>query len=152
MDIDLIDDEIALNELYQCIIEEEGFKVNGFNSAEDYIEYTENQIYRPPSLAVITDVRMPGKSGYQLIEEIQKINPKQRFVVITGTPQDECINDLRACFYVQKPINVDKLIAVIKLLSSCEVSGNKKILAHECKLLSDLNSFDIHDWYCPHLK
>ena len=151
MDIAIVDDETGLRDLYQEIIKDAGFNVNGYACAEDYIAYTKSQIYSPPSIAIITDVRMPGKSGYELIEDVKKNNPKQRFVVITGTPQDGYSKDAKACFYLQKPVSVDKLLAVITLLSSCSIAGNQD-LAAACKLINDLDSFDMHDWKCPHQK
>lgn len=151
MDIDIVDDEAALRGLYQAVIENAGFNVNCYSSAEDYIDYTNSQIYTPPRIALITDVRMPGKSGYELIAEIQKINPKQKFVVITGTPEDGYSKGTRACFYIKKPVKINRLLAVITLLSSCDIAGNED-QAHACKLLNDLDSFDIHDWECPRKK
>ena len=44
-----------------------------------------------------------------------------------------------------------RLQAVVTLLSSCEIAENEK-QAHACKLLSDLDSFNMHDWECPHKK
>ena len=151
MDIDIVDDEAGLREIYRAVIEDAGFSVNDYACAEDYIAHTENQIYSPPSIALITDVRMPGKSGYELISEIKKTNPQQKFVVITGTPQEGYSNDARACFYIQKPVHIDKLLAVITLLSSCTTAGNQD-LAPACKLINDLESFDMHDWKCPNLE
>ena len=151
IDIDIVDDETSLRELYKDAIEHSGFNVNCYASAEDYITYTKSQNYTPPNIALITDVRMPGKSGYELIDEIKKGNPEQKFVVITGTPQDEHSKYARACFYLQKPVSLKKLLAVVSLLSSCTIAGNTD-LCHECKLLNDLDSFDINDWECPHLK
>lgn len=151
MDIDIVEDEAALRELYQAVIENAGFNVNCYASAEDYINYTNSQNYKSPSIALITDVRMPGRSGYELIDEIKKIDPKQKFVVITGTPQDECSKNAKACFYIKKPVSIDRLLAIITLLSSCDIAGNEN-QAHACKILSDLDSFDIHDWECPHKK
>lgn len=149
MNIDIIDDEASLRKLYKAAIENSGFNVNCYASAEDYIAYTKTQYYTPPNIALITDVRMPGKSGYELIEEIKKTNPEQKFVVITGTPQDGYSKDARACFYLQKPVSLTKLMAVVTLLSSCTIAGNQD-QATECKLLNDLDSFDMHDWKCPH--
>jgi len=149
MDIDIIEDETELREIYQEIISVAGFNVNGFGCAEDYIAYIKNQSYTVPSIAIITDVRMPGKSGYELICEVKKYNAKQKFVVITGTPQYRDSKGVRACFYIQKPVRMDKLLAVITLLSSCTKAGNQE-LEPACKLISDLDSFGIHDWKCPH--
>ncbi|WP_019030042.1 response regulator [Colwellia piezophila] len=151
MDIEIVEDETGLRELYQTVFEDAGFSVNCHACAEDYLTYTKKQIYTPPSIAIITDVRMPGKSGYELIEEVKKTNPKQKFVVITGTPQDGYSKDAKACFYLQKPVKMDKLLAVITLLSSCKMAGNQH-LAPACKLINDLDSFDMHDWKCPHQK
>ncbi|MBV1884580.1 MAG: response regulator [Pseudomonadales bacterium] len=151
MNIDIIDDEPSLRELYKTMIEASGFSVNCYASAEDYIFYTKSKNYTPPNIALVTDVRMPGKSGYELIDEIKKSNPEQKFVVITGTPRDCYSKDTRACFYLQKPLSSKKLLAVITLLSSCAIAGNTN-LASECKQLNDLDSFDIHDWECPHKK
>ena len=146
MDIDIIDDDNDLRELYQEIIETGGFNAKGYACAEDYIK---SQKCTSSSIAVITDVCMPGKSGYELINEVKKNNPKQRFVVITGTPQKGYIKEARACFYVQKPVKMDKLIDVITLLSLCSLAGNSD-LPPACKLISDLDSFGICDWKCPH--
>ena len=148
MKIDLVDDEPILRELYKTVIKSSGFDVNCFADAEDYISYTNSNEYTPPNIALITDVCMPGKSGYELIDEIRKINPKQKVVVLTGTPHKGANNKTRACFYLQKPVSTKKLMAVIELLSACASAGNTD-LASECKLQSDLDSFGIHDWQCP---
>ena len=151
MDIDIVDDEPSLRQLYKTIIESLGFDVNCYASAEDYITYTKTQNYTPPGIALITDVKMPGKSGYELIDEIQKSNSDQKFVVITGTPRDGYTKDSGACFYLQKPVSSKKLLAIITLLSECSIACTQEPIP-ECKLLNDLESFGIKDWSCPHIK
>jgi DNA-binding NtrC family response regulator len=151
MNIDIVDDEAGLREVYKAIIERAGFTVNSFACAGEYLAYTNSQILPPPSIAIITDVKMPGKSGYELIEDVQKVNPKQRFVVVTGSPQEGYKGEAKACFYLQKPVSIEKLVAVIKLLSACSVAGDQH-LAPRCELLSDLRAFSVDDWSCPHIK
>lgn len=90
---------------YKEIIENDGFNVDFYATAEDYIDYAKSKNYTSPDIALITDVRMLGKSDYKLIEEIKKNNPEQKFVVKTGTPQDGYSKDARACFYLQKPVS-----------------------------------------------
>jgi len=151
MNIDIVDDESGLREVYTAVIERAGFTVNSFARAGEYMAYTNSHILPPPSIAVITDVKMPGKSGYELMEDVQKVNPKQRFVVVTGSPQEERKGDANACFYLQKPVSIKKLVSVIKLLSACSVAGDQH-LASSCELLSDLRAFSVDDWSCPHIK
>jgi FixJ family two-component response regulator len=110
--------------------------------------YANSDEYTPPNIALITDVCMPGKSGYELIDEIRKSHPKQKVVVLTGTPHNDSNHKTKACFYLQKPVSTKKLITVIELLSACTRAGNTD-LASECKTKSDLDIFGIHDWTCP---
>ena len=148
MKIDLVDDEPILRELYKTVIESSGFDVDCFADAEDYIAYANSDEYTPPNIALITDVCMPGKSGYELIDEIRKSHPKQKVVVLTGTPHNDSNHKTKACFYLQKPVSTKKLITVIELLSACTRAGNTD-LASECKTKSDLDIFGIPDWTCP---
>ena len=148
MKIDLEDDEPILRELKKTVIESSGFDVDCFADAEDYMAYANSDEYTPPNIALITDVCMPGKSGYELIDEIRKSHPKQKVVVLTGTPHNDSNHKTKACFYLQKPVSTKKLITVIELLSACTRAGNTD-LASECKTKSDLDIFGIHDWTCP---
>ena len=148
MKIDLVDDEPILRELYKTVIESSGFDVDCFAYAEDYMAYANSDEYTPPNIALITDVCMPGKSGYELIDEIRKSHTKQKVVVLTGTPHNDSNHKTKACFYLQKPVSTKKLITVIELLSACTRAGNTD-LASECKTKSDLDIFGIHDWTCP---
>ena len=148
MKIDLVDDEPILRELYKTVIESSGFDVDCFADAEDYMAYANSDEYTPPNIALITDVCMPGKSGYELIDEIRKSHPKQKVVVLTGTPHNDSNHKTKAWFYLQKPVSTKKLITVIELLSACTRAGNTD-LASECKTKSDLDIFGIHDWTCP---
>ena len=147
MKIDLVDDEPILRELYKTVIESSGFDVDCFADAEDYMAYANSDEYTPPNIALITDVCMPGKSGYELIDEIRKSHPKQKVVVLTGTPHNDSNHKTKACFYLQKPVSTKKLITVIELLSACTRAGNTD-LASECKTKSDLDVFGINDWKC----
>ena len=148
MKIDLVDDEPILRELYKTVIESSGFDVDCFADAEDYMAYANSDEYTPPNIALITDVCMPGKSGYELIDEIRKSHPKQKVVVLTGTPHNDSNHKTKTCFYLQKPVSTKTLITVIELLSACTRAGNTD-LASECKTKSDLDVFGINDWKCP---
>ena len=56
---------------------------------------------------VITDMIMPIMNGFELIENIKKINPKQVFMMVTGLENKEDLIKaikLRVNFFVDKPI------------------------------------------------
>jgi len=149
-EIDIIEDNSQLRKLFLVCAKKSGYTAKGYLSAEHYLEYVNSANYTSPTLAVITDIRMPGMSGYELMSEIKKITPLQRFVVITGTPED-CINKaVRACFYLTKPVSVEKMQAIFEKLASTSSNCIKcKSEAPLCKSLSDLSAFKIKDWNCP---
>jgi two-component system, response regulator RegA len=66
-----------------------------------------------PELAVI-DLRMPGKSGLQLLKAIKAIDPETRVVVLTGYGSiASAVEAMRsgAVHYLQKPADADQILA-----------------------------------------
>ena len=79
----IVDDEIWVARLLSQIIdwEKEGFRLIGIcsSSAEAVSVITE----RKPHL-VLTDIKMPGMTGLELIETTQKHSPDTQFVIVSG--------------------------------------------------------------------
>ena len=86
---------------------------------------------------VITDMIMPVMDGFELIEEIKKINPKQVFMMVTGLENKADLIraiELRVNFFVEKPIKPKKFNQVLN--DSIEVINQKKQLALSNSLLN----------------
>jgi CheY-like chemotaxis protein/predicted regulator of Ras-like GTPase activity (Roadblock/LC7/MglB family) len=71
---------------------------------------------KEPIDLVISDIRMPGLSGLDLLEEIKKNYPKTKVIIMTayGNPdiQKEC--NKRGCIhYLEKPFKIEELRTVI---------------------------------------
>ncbi len=67
---------------------------------------------------LVTDLTMPGKSGYELIEQVHGVTPRFPIVVITGlTPTPE-VNHLKkiGITILQKPFCPDMLDRVLRNL------------------------------------
>lgn len=77
---------------------------------------------------VLTDYRMPGMDGLDLIRAIRKENPEQPIVVVTGSGS---VNEVLEMLYsgassvLQKPIDLESLQRVIKQFSD-SVRGREK--------------------------
>lgn len=145
MDIHIIDDSKLQLELVKAIAESSGLTAQGYSSAEEYLEYSTFENYIPPKLTIITDLRMPGKSGYELMTEIRKNRPEQRFVIITGTPNDKISDNERACFYLTKPVRLNKMLRIFETIEKCVECGYQPD-TFKCE---DLNDFNVDDWHCP---
>lgn len=150
VDIDVIDDDPLIRELYTVVILQENLTVRCHESADDYLNFVNSADYTPAKIAVMSDLRMPGKSGYELIDELQQSHPEQRYVVITGNPENRINPEVKACFYLAKPLSVRKLAKVLNQLVNCYHKKLQKMDEQvSCKVLNDLKSFAISDWTCP---
>ena len=66
---------------------------------------------------LVLDVKMPGLSGLETMEEIQKIKPEAKIIFLTGhgsTSDREACIEAGACSYLMKPIDIEVLIKEIK--------------------------------------
>lgn len=106
------DNNIRAYELQELLIEQ-GYKdVQTCGYAEEAIEKARNPEQSPH--LYIMDIRLKGEmDGMQAAEQIEKINPKAKFIFISG--QDEKISVARAAELILfvKPINNEELLARI---------------------------------------
>lgn len=90
---------------------------------------------------VLTDVRMPGASGLDLLESVKKKHPSIAVIIVSAHSESEYLLDairLKADGYLLKPLN---LYEMLELLSSIATQKTmKKELDHKNFLLSLLNS------------
>lgn len=147
MDIHILDDDESTRILISKIATNHGFSSLTFSCPDEYLSYMNSDNYVVPLICIITDLEMPKKNGYELIAEVRKINPFQRFIVISGSPETDPGNEL-ACFYLTKPVKRDKLTFVFNELKKCVEHGrNKDCEAKES--LDDRCAFCINNWQCP---
>ncbi len=69
---------------------------------------------------VVTDVRMPGASGIEVLDELRRLDPRVRSIVITGVGDERTAAAAReagAALVFDKPFQLDDfLIVVLSLL------------------------------------
>lgn len=104
----IIDDEPGVIEGLACFLEDEGYEVHEALEAAKGLT-----LFRAvgPDL-VLTDLRMPGMSGIELINAIRSIDENTPIIVITGYGTFESAIDairLNVFDFITKPINLDSL-------------------------------------------
>lgn len=104
----VIEDDSTMREGIQTVLEKEGYRVN---SAADGFEGSQLFKTLPPNL-VITDLRLPGKSGMHLLHEFLEANPSLPVILISayGTI-DLAVSALKsgARDFIAKPFSIDEL-------------------------------------------
>lgn len=76
----LVDDHAAGLAARSMVLTELGYEITAVRSAEEAIE----QFERSPFPVVVTDYRMPGINGIELIEALRELAPETRVVLISG--------------------------------------------------------------------
>lgn len=113
----IVDDEPDLVEITAFRLQEEGFETLQAKNSQQALEIVKNEHVQ----VVLTDIRMPGIGGIQLLDKIKSLNPvKPRVFVVTGSVNIDLeeIFDIGAEGIFAKPIDFDQLIEAIKKAAS----------------------------------
>ncbi len=78
--VHVIDDDDAVRDSIQMFLANEGLEVRTYPSADAFIAVLDSA---PPG-CVVTDVRMPGMSGMELLAEIARLRLAMPVIVVTG--------------------------------------------------------------------
>jgi len=121
----IVDDEPIVRESLRDWLLDVGYEVQTAQTGEEGLEILENQDIG----LVILDVRLPGKTGIRVLEEMKQMKPDIKAIVITAyaSPQmrDEAMK-LGALQYMTKPIAPDRLEKLVKKALSEAASGEKE--------------------------
>src|SRR5215470_12912658 len=81
----VVDDERSICELLEITFRKEGHKVEVANTVDAAKRKLESQIFD----IVISDIRMPGADGLELLRFVKEVSPQCFFLLITGVPTVE---------------------------------------------------------------
>ena len=110
MNIWIIDDEEQVQKVLKIKLEKEKFEITQCVSSDDWESRWETA---PKPLVVICDIRMPGRDGFFILDQIKKTSPSTRVIMITGHGEKQmAIQALRlgASDYLEKPFDLDELV------------------------------------------
>ncbi len=108
----VVDDDDTLRSRMEKSLSRRGFEVC---CAANFEEAVAMARLRQPDLAVL-DLKMPGKSGLELLTTFAEVSPQTRAVILTGygsiSNAVEAIK-LGAVNYVTKPADADQVLAAL---------------------------------------
>jgi DNA-binding NtrC family response regulator len=98
----VVDDDLAMRQMLASLFREQGFEVAEAASADEALTRIEEMDYD----AVLSDIRMPGKTGIQMVAEMRQRRPETPVVLMTAFGSiDSAVEAMRAgAFdYITKP-------------------------------------------------
>jgi putative two-component system response regulator len=108
----IVDDEVTIRKLLRQKLSREGYQCEEADSAEQALEKLRGNLTE----LVILDIRMPGKSGIELLPEIKASYPDTAVVMATAVAE---INIAIQCMkqgaydYISKPFNLEEVMLCI---------------------------------------
>ncbi len=109
----VIDDERPTLGMFRLFLEKYGYTVITAENGEEGLELFTSE---KPAI-ILTDIKMPGMDGIQVLGSIKRLNPAAEVIVITGHgDMDLAIQalNLDATDFINKPIKKEELDAALK--------------------------------------
>lgn len=128
MDILVVDDDKAFNELVRKYLGKLGYTLAAAYSATEALNLIEKQQFG----LVLVDYKLPGMNGLELTKIIKQNYPEIPIILITNYSDIRlAVNSIKigAFEFVSKPIVPDELLKVVRLALSNDVKSNDKVAA-----------------------
>jgi FixJ family two-component response regulator len=121
--ISIVDDDVWTREgLYQ-LVESLGYAAQTFESAEHFL----NSGFVDGTTCLITDIHMPGLSGFELQEQLQIRGYRTPVIFVTAFPEERLRTralSSGASGFLSKPLEEQLLIDCLDLAVNAALSGD----------------------------
>ncbi|MQX14570.1 response regulator [Sinorhizobium terangae] len=111
--IAVIDDDDALRESMKDMLESLGYEAIAFSSASEFLAFHR----QCPIHCIVSDVKMPGIDGLQLLEILNSKGVQTPFIFMTAFRDQRLTTAARqggARGVLSKPIDSDQLVAMLE--------------------------------------
>ncbi|MFP5460247.1 MAG: response regulator transcription factor [Gammaproteobacteria bacterium] len=113
----IVDDDEAVRDSLQWLLEANGFGARSFASAEDFLAMLRAGSGPAPVSCLVMDVRMPGMTGPELHDELVRSGYRLPLIFITGhgdVPMAVASMKKGAVDFLEKPFNDAQLCALVR--------------------------------------
>lgn len=136
----VVEDEKNMREVLKILLEGEGYEVVTASDGTTGIDYIRKDIYD----LVITDVKMPGHDGFDVLREVKETSPETLVIMITAFGTTESAVEamkLGAYDYIHKPFKIDEIRLVVKnALEKKRLRGEVSVLREKIKTTYELGN------------
>ncbi|MCP4387325.1 MAG: response regulator [Gammaproteobacteria bacterium] len=119
----IIDDDQSMRWVLEKTLTNNGYQVTAFESGSVALaSFKRVTLEERPNL-IVTDVRMPGINGFELLKQIKNISPQTPIIVMTAyTDLDTTLHTFQegAFEYLPKPFDIDDALELVA--RACEQS------------------------------
>jgi DNA-binding NtrC family response regulator len=109
----VVDDDAAMRQLLASLFRERGYPVQEAASVDEALEWARETDFD----AVLSDIKMPGKTGIEMVGELRRIRPDTPVVLMTAFGSiDSAVEAMRAgAFdYITKPFEPEAVLLTVE--------------------------------------
>jgi two-component system response regulator FixJ len=120
--VSIIDDEASVRDAVGMLLETNGYATASFASVGEFLDAP----FAPG--AIVSDVRMPETTGLDLVRKLQSSDDPRPVILLTGHGDIEMAVQalkLGAFDFIEKPFDLDRLLAAVKLAMETSVTSMK---------------------------
>lgn len=137
----IIDDEEAQRNILKGYLEKKDYKIFAASSGTEGIEIIGKNLID----IVLSDYKMPDKTGLDVLETVKEINPEISFVILTayGTIEN-AVKAMRlgAFDYISKPVDLDELDLLLeRIIENKNLKSEILLLKNQLKEKFKIDSF-----------
>lgn len=117
----VVDDDESIRWVLERGLSENGIEVETFDSASKVIKKLETE---NPSL-ILTDIKMPGKSGIDLLDEVRELRPEIPIIIMTAhSDLQSAVESYEhgAWEYLPKPFDIEEAVSMVQRATSKDTS------------------------------
>jgi two-component system, NtrC family, nitrogen regulation response regulator GlnG len=109
----IVDDDRSIRWVFEKALSREGIAYSSFESAQDAL----SALADGPPQVLVSDIRMPGPSGIELLQRVKERHPAVPVIVMTAySDLDSAVSAFQggAYEYLPKPFDVDQAVELIR--------------------------------------
>ncbi len=138
----VVDDELIVRDSLREWLGEEGFTVDIAESGQEALE----MLARTPYRLMLTDIKMPGMDGVELLKKAKEDYPELTVVMMTAYATMETAVEamkIGALDYLVKPFNPDKLVPMtLRIYENLEATKGRRMEVGAVVLCGGIDYFD----------
>ena len=132
----VVDDDESIRWVLERGLSENGIEVETFDSANKVIKKLETE---NPSL-ILTDIKMPGKSGIDLLDEVKELRPEIPIIIMTAhSDLESAVESYEhgAWEYLPKPFDIEEAVSMVQRATAKESSEETETSKSKAEIIGE---------------
>lgn len=109
----VVDDDKSMRDFFCIFLKQEGYKIQCADSGKNALELLERKEFD----LVITDIKMPGVNGVDVLKKVNLLNLNSPVIMVTAYASNETAQEAinqGVYDYITKPFNIDEMRIIIR--------------------------------------